>query len=131
MIVQSWGEIETFCEGSGVRPGDRMRVYFRTEEDLSPPFKLRVRGPDGVVIVERVLRELPVGPLHGIPSVDFLVATPGEYKLDIWQIQGATEGFDSYRPPPKSSYLPPESVPSKSVAPPSSMPSGGAILIVM
>lgn len=129
LIVQTAGDIETFCEGAA-RAGERVSLYFRTEEDVTPPFKLRVRSPGGVVILERVLRHLPEGPLTGTPSIDFLAASAGEYQIDIKQMQGATTDQDSYRPPPKSSYLPPESVPSKSVPPPNAVPSGTAILIV-
>ena len=129
VILESSGEIDTFCEGAA-KAGERTKIYFRTEDDLAPPFKLRIRSPGGVVIVERVLRELPLGPLYGIPSVEFLTPDTGEYKIEIRQIQGATQDQDSYRPPPQSNWLAPESVPSKSVPPPNAAPSGAALLFV-
>jgi hypothetical protein len=130
-IVQSTGEIETFCEPSRDRECERAFVYFRAVAEVTPPFKLRVRSPGGSVIVERVLRELPEGAGFGSPSVDFLATVPGEYRLEIWQMRGTPQGQDSFPRRAPCSKLPPQSVPSRPQARPDAVPCGAAILRVI
>ena len=75
--VETSGAIETFCQRADSGPvsrgsaysfdritvGDRVAICF-AGEDTKPPYALRVRGPNGATVVERLLRELQIGRAH-------------------------------------------------------------------
>lgn len=67
-------------------------LVFRTDDEATPPFTVRIRSPAGKVIVERVLRELPTGKPQSAPPVTFSAATAGDYKIEIWQLYGKQRG---------------------------------------
>lgn len=90
--VASTGDIETICKADPVRSGDTVQLVFRSDDDASPPFTVKVRSPQGKVIVERVLRELPTGMPQSAPPISFTVSAPGDYKVEIVQLYGKQRG---------------------------------------
>lgn len=90
--VESSGDIETLTKTDSVSAGDTVSLTFRTDDEANPPFTLRIKGPTGKVILERVLRELPTGKPQSAPPVQFTVSAAGDYKLEIWQLYGKQRG---------------------------------------
>ena len=103
--VETSGSIETFCQradtghvsrGSAysfdrIMVGDRVAICF-AGEDTKPPYALRVRGPAGNVVLERLLRELPTGLPQSEPPVHFVVSAPGVYVIEIREHTGQAWG---------------------------------------
>ncbi len=73
---------------STLKVGDTVKLIFRAQEELEPPFTVKIASPAGKVLVERVLRELPDGKPQSAPAVQFTLVATGDYKLDIWQLYG-------------------------------------------
>ena len=90
--IDSSGDIETICRISPLQAGDSATLYFLADDDLEPPFTLKIKSPGGVTIVERVLRELPTGKPQSAPPVVFTVSAPGEYKIEIKRLNGKQKG---------------------------------------
>jgi hypothetical protein len=90
--VEHSGDIETFSESDPVNAGDSVKLFFRADDEATPPFTIRIRAPSGTVILERVLRELPTGQPQSSPPVQFTVSGPGDYKIEIWQLYGKQRG---------------------------------------
>lgn len=90
--IENTGDIETICKADPVRSGDTVSLVFRSDDEASPPFTVKVKAPSGTVIVERVLRELPTGLPQSAPPISFTVAAPGDYKIEITQLYGKTRG---------------------------------------
>ena len=90
--VDHTGDIETISQTDPVRSGETVRLVFRSDDDAAPPFKVSIRSPQGKVIVERVLRELPTGKPQSAPPISFAVSAPGDYKIEIVQLYGKTRG---------------------------------------
>jgi hypothetical protein len=65
---------------------------FRTWDDTKPPYTLKVRGPDGKVVLDRVLRELPTGRPQSAPPIALLVPVSGAYKIEISELYGGAAG---------------------------------------
>lgn len=93
MSLDSSGNIETICSTSTFKVGDQVSLVFRTLDESDPPFTVRVKAPDGKVILERVLRDLPTGKPQSAPPVQFKLDLPGEYRVDIWQLYGKSRGL--------------------------------------
>lgn len=93
MSLDSSGNIETICNASAFKVGDQVSLVFRTLDESDPPFTVRVKAPDGKVILERVLRDLPTGKPQSAPPVQFKLDLPGEYRVDIWQLYGKSRGL--------------------------------------
>ena len=91
-MVESSGEIETFSKTDPVAAGDTVLLIFRSDDEANPPFNLRIKGPAGKVILERVLRELPTGKPQSAPPVQFTASASGDYKIEIWQLYGKSRG---------------------------------------
>lgn len=91
--VQYSGGIESICQEAGsLAPGMTARLIFRMWDDVSPPVTIKVKAPDGKVILDRVIRELPTGsPQSGAP-VTFLVPMPGTYQVHVKELYGQVEG---------------------------------------
>lgn len=87
------GGIESICQDPGaLAPGMTAKLVFRAWDDVSPPVTIKVRAPDGTIILDRVIRELPTGsPQSGAP-VTFLVAAAGTYQVHIKELYGQVEG---------------------------------------
>ena len=90
--IESVGDIETICKSDPAKAGEEIKLVFRTEEDVEPPFTLKIKSPGGKVIVERVIRDLPTGKPQSAPPVTFTPSSGGEYKVEIKQIQGKQKG---------------------------------------
>lgn len=86
----SVGDIDIYCQVQPVKVGDEVSLVFRAEAD--PPFTIKVRGPDGKVLIERVLRDLPTGKPQGGKPVTFKVIAAGEYKIEIAELYGKDRG---------------------------------------
>lgn len=68
------------------------RVVFRSWDDVSPPFTVKVKDPTGKTVLERVIRELPTGRPQSAPPLTFSVAIVGAYKISIKELYGGKEG---------------------------------------
>ena len=90
--VDNSGDIETICKTDPVRSGDTVLLVFRSDDDASPPFTVKIKSPQGKVIVERVLRDLPTGKPQSAPPVSFTVSAAGDYKIEITQLYGKQRG---------------------------------------
>jgi hypothetical protein len=90
--IDSVGDIETICKSDPAKAGEEVKLVFRTEEDIDPPFTLKIKSPGGKVIVERVIRDLPTGRPQSAPPVTFTPSSGGEYKVEIKQIKGKQQG---------------------------------------
>jgi hypothetical protein len=91
--IDSSGNIETICAASTFKVGDGVSLVFRTLDESEPPFTVRIKAPDGKVILERVLRDLPTGKPQSAAPVQFKIDLPGEYRIDIWQLYGKSRGL--------------------------------------
>ena len=90
--IESVGDIETICKSDPAKAGEELKLVFRAEDDADPPFTLKIKSPTGAVILERVIRDLPTGKPQSAPPVAFTPSSPGEYKIEIKQIQGKQRG---------------------------------------
>jgi hypothetical protein len=102
--VESSGPIETFCHLAdapssrrstfsfdAVSAGDRVAVCFAAQ-DTNPPYALKVRAPNGALIVDRLIRDLPTGLPQSEPPIEFLVSARGKYTIELRELQGAQWG---------------------------------------
>ena len=89
--VQTSGDIESICQ-KALTVGGTAELVFRSWDDLSPPFTLKIRGPSGKIILDRVLRELPTGRPQSPAPVTFLVKDSGQYRIVIRELYGKAEG---------------------------------------
>jgi hypothetical protein len=91
--IQSSGDIESICQApDAVGVGQVARIIFRAWDDVTPPFTVKVRGPDGKLVVDRVIRELPTGRPQSAPPVTFSVTMAGDYQIEIKELYGKAEG---------------------------------------
>lgn len=90
--IESTGDIETICQTDDLSPGKTARLVFRAWDDASPPFTIKVKGPGGKAVLERVIRDLPTGRPQSAPPVTFSVASSGEYRISISELYGNAEG---------------------------------------
>lgn len=87
------GGIESICQDAGaLAPGLSAKLVFRAWDDVTPPVTIKVKGPDGKLILDRVFRELPTGTPQGGPPVTFLVPAAGVYQVHIKELYGQVEG---------------------------------------
>jgi hypothetical protein len=91
--IEYSGGIECICqESSALAPGLTAKLIFRVWDDVTPPVTIKVKAPDGKIILDRVIRELPTGsPQSGAP-VTFLVPTAGVYHVHVKELYGQVEG---------------------------------------
>jgi hypothetical protein len=89
--IESTGDIESICQDD-LTAGQTAKLVFRTLDDASPPFTVKVRAPDGKTILERVIRELPTGRPQSPPPVMFSVAQAGRYQIEIKELYGGAVG---------------------------------------
>jgi hypothetical protein len=90
--IDSSGDIETVTKTDPARSCEAVRLTFIAEEEVDPPFVLKIKSPSGGVIMERVLRELPTGKPQSAPPIDFTPSAAGEYKIEIKQLNGKKRG---------------------------------------
>jgi hypothetical protein len=86
------GDIETVCKTDPARAGEEIKLVFRTEDDVEPPFSLKIKSPAGKVILERVIRDLPTPRPQSAPPITFTASSAGEYKVEIKQLYGKGRG---------------------------------------
>lgn len=91
--IEYSGGIESICQDAAtLAPGMTAKLIFRMWDDVTPPLTIKVRGPDGKILLDRVIRELPTGsPQSGAP-VTFLVPTAGAYAVHVKELYGQVEG---------------------------------------
>ncbi len=87
--IQSKGDIECICLSAD---GGVAKLAFKAYDDASPPFTVKVRDPQGKMVVDRVLRELPTGAPQSPAPLTFSCAVTGEYRITITQLYGKAEG---------------------------------------
>lgn len=92
VTVDNTGDIETICQTAPSTVGDPIRLVFRAYDEATPPFNIKIKGPSGKVILERVLRELPTGQPQSAPPVELSASGPGEYRIEIKQLYGKQKG---------------------------------------
>lgn len=103
--IESSGDIEIFCYPGGggssrasasyfesVTVGDRMSLVFNPGDHTTPPYGLKIFSPTGKNILDNVLRELPTGQPQSPPPVEFVVSSPGVYRIEIKEIRGRQSG---------------------------------------
>lgn len=90
--IESTGDIESICQSPSVSTGQTAEVVFRTWDDASPPFTVKIRDPAGRTIFDRVIRELPTGRPQSAPPISFAVAQSGKYQILIRELYGKMEG---------------------------------------
>ncbi len=95
--IDSVGDIETICKTDPAKAGEEIKLVFHAEEDLDPPFVLKIKAPSGKVIVERVIRDLPTNRPQSAPPVTFTASSGGEYKVEIKQLKGTQKGEATLR----------------------------------
>lgn len=95
--LESTGDIETISQTDPVTTGDTVKLVFRAEEDAEPPFTVKIKSPSGKVILERVLRELPTGKPQSAPPLTFTPSAPGDYRIEIKQLNGKQRGEATLR----------------------------------
>jgi len=96
-LVESTGTIETMCQATGIRVGDTIKLVFRALDDSEPPYTVKIISPEGKVVVERVLRELPTGKPQSAPPLSFTAPAEGDYTVEIWQLYGKSRGQATLR----------------------------------
>ena len=90
--IESFGDIESICQADDLSAGKTARMVFRSWVDVTPPFTVKVRGPDGRTILDRVIRELPTGEPQSAPPLTFSVMQAGSYSIAIRELYGKKEG---------------------------------------
>ena len=55
-----------------------LHAVFRVLDDSEPPYTVRIKAPDGMIILERVLRDLPTGRPQSAPPVQFKIDLQGD-----------------------------------------------------
>jgi hypothetical protein len=90
--IENTGDIEVILQVSAISPGATASLIFKAWDDVSPPMTVKVRGPDGKILLERVIRDLPTGKPQSAPPITFLVAVVGAYKIEISQLYGSAAG---------------------------------------
>jgi hypothetical protein len=87
--IHSQGEIESICLSTD---GGIAKLAFKAYDDASPPFMVKVRDPQGKMVVDRVIRELPTGKPQSPAPLTFSVAITGDYRIQIRELYGKAEG---------------------------------------
>jgi hypothetical protein len=87
--IQSKGDIESICLSAD---GGVAKLAFKAYDDASPPFMVKVRDPQGKMVVDRVIRELPTGAPQSPPPLTFSCTVTGEYRIQIRELYGKAEG---------------------------------------
>jgi hypothetical protein len=90
--IESTGDIESIVQTDDLKPGMTAKLVFRSWDDVSPPFTVKVRDPAGKTVLDRVIRELPTGRPQSAPPLTFSVASSGQYKITIKELYGGHEG---------------------------------------
>jgi len=108
--VETTGSIETFCHRADapasrrssysfddLTVGDRVSLCFNAGEDTRAPYGLKVRSPNGALVLERLLRELPTGMPQSEAPVEFTIMARGRYSVEIRELSGKAWGQATIR----------------------------------
>ena len=103
--LETNGSIEVFCARADAPPsrrsmfvfdslvaGERLSLCFNPGDDTRPPYALRIRSPQGALIIDRIMRELPTGLPQSAPPVEFIPSVPGTYTIEVRALQGGAWG---------------------------------------
>ncbi len=103
--IDSSGPIEAICSRSDapssrrsvhsyseLEVGDRVLLCFVATEDPNPPYALKIRAPNGAVVMDRILRDLPTGQPQSEPPIELILLARGTYAIDIKEIKGTSWG---------------------------------------
>ncbi len=90
--IESSGDIESICQEDDLTVGHTARIVFRSWDDVSPPFTVKVRDPNGRTILDRVIRDLPTGRPQSAPPMTFSVRSTGRYRIFVKELYGKAEG---------------------------------------
>lgn len=91
--IEFSGGIESICQDSGaLTAGMTAKLVFKLWDDVTLPVTIKIRAPDGKLILDRVLRELPVEGPQSVPPVTFVVAANGAYQIQVKELYGPIEG---------------------------------------
>lgn len=90
--LKSRGDIESIVDTDGLSAGKTARLVFRSWDEATPPFIVKVRDPTGKTILDRVIRELPTGQPQSAPPVTFSITVAGQYEILIKELYGKKEG---------------------------------------
>jgi hypothetical protein len=104
--IDSTGPIETFCQRADEAPvsrrsslmfdpicvGDRVLLCFGAYDSGGAPYSLKIRGPSGAVVLDRIIRELPTGMPQSEPPVELVVSSRGDYAIEIREVRGTNWG---------------------------------------
>lgn len=72
--------------------GERLALCFHIDEDARPPYSLKVRAPNGGLILDRILREIPTGLPQSAPPIEFIASAPGPYAIEVRELSGPSWG---------------------------------------
>jgi hypothetical protein len=103
--LETHGSIEVFCSRADVPAsrrsmfsfdsiiaGERLALCFHSDEDMRPPYSLKLRAPNGALIIDRILRELPTGLPQSAPPIEFIASAPGAYAIEVRELSGTSWG---------------------------------------
>jgi len=102
--IETSGDIEIFCHPArssnrGTVPffekipaGERLSLVFVPSENSTPPYALKIFSPSGANIVDHIVRDPPTGAPQSPPPIEFVVAAPGIYRIEIKSTNGRHRG---------------------------------------
>jgi hypothetical protein len=90
--IESTGDIESICQTADLAAGGTASLVFKAWDDVTPPLTVKVRDPNGKVILDRVIRELPTGKPQSPPPLTFTAVETGAYKITIAELYGKASG---------------------------------------
>ena len=102
--IESSGDIEIYCHPArssnrGTVPffdkipaGERLSLVFVPSETSIPPYALRVFSPSGANILDTLVRDPPTGAPQSPPPIEFVVSSPGVYRIEVRSLTGRQRG---------------------------------------
>jgi hypothetical protein len=102
--IETSGDIEIFCHPTRssnrgsvpffekIPTGERLSLCFVPSETSIPPYALKIFSPSGANILDTLVRDAPTGTPQSPPPVEFVVATPGVYRIEIKSLTGRQRG---------------------------------------
>jgi hypothetical protein len=94
-FIDSSGEIEIVSLSSRAARftlGERVQLVFKLVDIANPPYKLSVTSPNGKIIVDQIIRDLPTGEPQSPPPFEFTPSITGVYKVEIREMRGRAYG---------------------------------------
>jgi hypothetical protein len=93
-FIDSSGEIEivSLSRSSRFTLGERVQLIFKLVDAPNPPYKLTVTSPNGKIIVDQIIRDLPTGEPQSAPPFEFTPSVTGVYKIEMREMRGRAYG---------------------------------------